>query len=125
MIFRIGLISAPPTTPQNVFTVAITISGRNKAISRLWRFCAVHPVSDALSVGSIVRNSSSKLERQQAGGMPASSQLRLDLHFLFGISAAGHSDRHLTGTSNGLPLSLSKVTSIFAGLVVLAFRSTT
>jgi hypothetical protein len=32
---------------------------------------------------------------------------------------------HCTGTSTGAPLSLTKMTNIFAGLVVLAFRPTT
>jgi hypothetical protein len=57
--------------------------------------------------------------------MPASSRPRFDLHFLFDTSALGHSGRHLTGTSIGAPLSLSKMTNIFAGLVVLALWSTT
>ena len=35
-----------------------------------------------------------------------------------------HSPSHCTGTSIGAPLSLTKMTTIFAGLVVLAFRPT-
>lgn len=37
----------------------------------------------------------------------------------------GHSVRHFTGTSVGVPLSLTKTTKNFAGLVLLAFRPTT
>ena len=58
-------------------------------------------------------------------GMHGSSRLRLALHFLFGICTISHSGRHSIGTSIGAPLSLTKKTNIFAGLVVLAFRPTT
>ena len=46
--------------------------------------------------------------------MPWSFRLRLDLLFLFGITAVGHSGRHSTGASIGAPSSLIKTTNIFA-----------
>jgi hypothetical protein len=62
---------------------------------------------------------------QLALGFLRMNSVQAILHFLFGICAVSHSGRHLTGTSSGAPLSLTKMTTIFADLVVLAFRSRT
>src|SRR5262249_60936827 len=105
----------------------------------VWR-CCVAPTADRQRYAAAAAEFLADLDRGAAGGTP---------HGQFGAALGAEttvgpvvvvtgrtahwassppraqSDSHLTGTSAGAPLALIKTTRNLAGLVLLAFRSTT